>query len=682
MPNSSRVLAAFLAFSVILPLACAQGDKTPSTNEPAPVATDPTLPAPQAPPPPTATPPSADEAPIPEVDSVTPDRATVGSVGPNVVITGNNFVARSIVQLEGAPLATTFVSGTELRATIPSSKLSAVGVLRLSVGTSPPGGGASKEITFSVENPVPALTVLNPLSAIAGSGTTTLHVTGTGFVTGSKVVFGATDLVTTYDGATSLDASIPSSLLATSGSFPVKIVNPGPGGGDSTTIAFTVANPNASIQNVTPASSAAGAKDTPIIVTGSGFVAGSTILFNGTSLTTTYTSDTELHATIAASALATAGDFPIVVSNPPPGGGLTAPFTFHVLYPAPTTSNVAPTSVSAGSPPIDITVTGGSFFSASQITLDGAATATTYVDGTHLKATIPANKLTTGGVILVRVVTPPPGGGTSAAVSFSVGNAAPTITSLSPGSVTAGSGNTNVTLNGAGFLASTSATSNGVNVVTTYLSPSTVTVTVPSSQLGNAGQVALAVANPAPGGGTSNTVYLYVGCDTSGVDVSLNAVGQTISKSTSFAGATQMGVFTGASSCAATAISTTTNQPGRYWVVQNVAAAPITISTWAVCTGETTQDDAFLTFYRRPTPPASDTERLACENVVSEGNGGTGTGYLSPEAGPSTWCPGLTKANGGGITLNVCEKAIVHMQPYSMTSSTYTPPPTIRFKAE
>ena len=44
--------------------------------------------------------------------------------------------------------------------------------------------------------------------------------------------------------------------------------------------------------------------------------------------------------------------------------------------------------------------------------------------------------------------------------------------------------------------------------------------------------------------------------------------------------------------------------------------------------------------------------------------------------------PGLTKANGGGLTLAVCEKAIVHIQAWSATSTTYTMPPSFKVKAE
>jgi hypothetical protein len=130
-------------------------------------------------------------------------------------------------------------------------------------------------------------------------------------------------------------------------------------------------------------------------------------------------------------------------------------------------------------------------------------------------------------------------------------------------------------------------------------------------------------------------------------------------------------------SCQSTTLLVET-QPARYWVVQNTSGSSVTLSAWAVCSAT---DDAFLTFYKRPTPPANDTERLACFSVIAEGVGGA-AGMSSPENGTSQWCPGLTKANGGGLSLAACEKAVVHLQAFSTTNASYTPPATIRFKPE
>jgi hypothetical protein len=679
----SRLSLVILVTSMLaVPLACAQGNPN---ADPAPATPSDTSSAEPAPPPPAPTtdrpkPGNPDEALAPEVTGVAPNKATVGSVGPSVIVSGNNFVARSIVQLDGAPLATTFVSSTELRATIPTPKLATVGTLRVSVGTSPPGGGASKEVTFDVVNAPATLTALNPMSAIMGSGDTTLHVTGANFVLGASVVFGTSTLATSWKSDTQLDATIPQALLVASGSAAVKVVNPAPGGGDSTTIAFTIANPNAAVQSVSPQNAYVGSGALTLAVNGSGFIGASSVLFNGTTLATTYVSATQLTAALPAAQLVNAGDFPVAVSNPPPGGGVTTPVTFRVQYPAPQITSLTPSSAGVGTGPTDITITGSAFYPMSQVTFDGATTATTYVDASHLKATLSAAQVASAGVVNVRVLNPSPGGGSSSAVSFTINNPAPTLAAVSPSPIPAGSSDKTITLTGSSFLASSTARANGAALTTTYVSATQLTALLPSSYLLNPGTIAITVVNPAPGGGTSATQNISVGCDTSGVDVSLTSLGQTTVVASNWASATSMYVFANSGSCATTALDTTVSEPGRYWVVQNRTGAPITLSAWADCTATGT-NDAFLTFYKRPTPPANNTERLACYSVISEGINGSG-GYSSPDSGGSMWCPGLTKANGGGVTLAVCEKAVVHAQPYDVASTTYPPPPSFKIKAE
>jgi hypothetical protein len=460
----------------------------------------------------------------------------------------------------------------------------------------------------------------------------------------------------------------------------VNVVNPAPGGGASAAISFTVANPQAAVQSINPSAAFVGSAALTLTVNGSGFVSGSNVVFNGTTLATTYVNGSKLTATVPAGSLGAAGDFPVAVSNPPPGGGLTAPVVFKVQYPAPQVTSVAPSSGAVGSGPTDVVVTGVGFFITSQITFDGAPSATVYQDATHLKATLTAAQLVSAGTISVRVVNSAPGGGTSTALGFTVNNAAPTITSLNPTTVPAGSPDRALTITGTGFVSTSTARSNGVLLMTTYVTATTLSAVVPSSHLLNPGSVAITVTNPAPGGGTSAAKSLVVGCDTSGVDVALGAVGTTTALATNFAGATVMSRFTASNLCTESVIDPANQQPGRYWVVQNTAGTTVTLSAWADCTADGLQDDAFLTFYRRPTVPANDSERLACTGVISEGL--SSSNYSSPQSGVSSWCPGLTKANGGGIALAACEKAVVHIQPYSTTLANYPPPPLVRVKPE
>jgi hypothetical protein len=527
------------------------------------------------------------------------------------------------------------------------------------------------------------VTSLAPLSVLVGAPATILVVTGEGFVPGAKIVFGVTDLQTTFVSSTSVSGTVPAALLSASGSAPVKVVNPAPGGGESTPISFTIANPVATIQSINPLAAFVGSAALPLTVNGAGFVAGSKIVFNGTALTTTFTSSTQVSATLPAASLGAAGDFPVAVSNPPPGGGLTAPVVFRVQYPAPVASSLAPSSAAVGAGPTDVIVTGLGFFITSQLTFDGAPTATTYQDATHLKATLTAAQVASAGVISVRVVNSAPGGGTSAALPFTVNNAAPSIAALNPSSVTMGSPDRAITINGNGFVPTSTTSSNGVLVMTNFVNANTLTAVIPAAHLQNAGTVAITVTNPAPGGGTSAPRGLTVGCDTSGVDVQLGAVGTVTTVATNFAAAPTMSRFVDSSACAVTSLDPANLQPARYWVVQNTSGAAVTLSAWAACPSDTLAYDAYLTFYRRPTRPASDAERLTCEATISEGAYGA-TGYNSPEPGTPafSYCPGLTKANGGGMALGVCEKAVVHMQAYNLASATYPPPPTLRLKPE
>ncbi len=620
-------------------------------------------------------------APLPVLTSLTPAKSALSATPLTIKATGSSFTSASVLHVDGTAVATTFTSSTELQATLPASLLSSVGTLSITVATPGPGGGTSAAIPFAVENPAPTATTLAPLGTLLGSPATSLTVTGTGFVSGAKVVFNGVDLVTTFVSSTSVQATIPAAQLATAGTFNVTVVNPAPGGGATAPLSFTVSTPSVQLTSVTPGSQLVGAGATAVSLVGTGFLSTTTVMFNGVAIGSSYVDPTHMNATIPAGSLTSVGDFPLTASNPPPGGGLSNPVQFRVQYAAPTLTSLAPSSATAGSAPVVVSLNGSGFYSASQVTFDGVASTTTFVSSSQLQATLTAAQLATGKVISVRVSTPAPGGGTSAVQSFTVQNPGPTLTGLSPSTVAARSAATTVTLTGSGFVTASQVRANGVDIGTTYVSGTSLTALVPASYLVNPGAVSITVTNPNPGGGTSGAFNLNVACNTAGVDVALGAIGNTTTLSTSFGAAPTAARLSAAGTCPAS-LSTTNLQPARYWVVQNTSGVPIVLSTWAVCTSDANhEDDAFLTYYRRSTRPATDAERQACTGFISEGLSGSGA-YTSPEAGGSDWCPGLTKSNGGAIALGVCETAVVHIQPWSQTSTTYTPPASIRLRPE
>jgi hypothetical protein len=92
-------------------------------------------------------------------------------------------------------------------------------------------------------NPTPTTTGLSPASAVAGGPGLTLTVNGSGFVTGSVVRWNGADRPTTYVSATQLTAAIPGTDLGVTGTVPVTVVNPAPGGGTANVQYFSVLDP-------------------------------------------------------------------------------------------------------------------------------------------------------------------------------------------------------------------------------------------------------------------------------------------------------------------------------------------------------------------------------------------------------------------------------------------------------
>jgi hypothetical protein len=93
---------------------------------------------------------------------------------------------------------------------------------------------------------------------------------------------------------------------------------------------YSGTNPLPSLSSIAPSSATAGAAALALTVTGTNFINGSSILWNGTPLTTTFVSTTQLTASVASTLLTTAGTATVAVSTPAPGGGVTSNFTITI----------------------------------------------------------------------------------------------------------------------------------------------------------------------------------------------------------------------------------------------------------------------------------------------------------------------------------------------------------------
>lgn len=94
-------------------------------------------------------------------------------------------------------------------------------------------------------------------------------------------------------------------------------------------------NPVPAISSLLPATVDAGSQARTLTINGTGFIAGSTVTFNGVPKTVTFISQTQLTLPLTAGDLAAAGSFTVVVSNPAPGGGNSNGATLTVVSSAP-----------------------------------------------------------------------------------------------------------------------------------------------------------------------------------------------------------------------------------------------------------------------------------------------------------------------------------------------------------
>jgi 6-phosphogluconolactonase (cycloisomerase 2 family) len=184
---------------------------------------------------------------------------------------------------------------------------------------------------------------------------------------------------------------------------------------------------------------------------------------------------------------------------------------------SPTITSISPNTSVAGGAAFTLTINGTNFVAASTVNFGGSAPATTFVNSTQLTAAIAAASIASTGTLAVTVTNPAPGGGTSNAMNFIISSGAgsvPTLSSMYPSCVPAGeqfvnSINNQLTLSGLNFEASSVVRWNGTDLPTTLYPNSMdeiLTAQVPASDIATAGTAAVTVFNPAPGGGTSNSL--------------------------------------------------------------------------------------------------------------------------------------------------------------------------------
>ncbi|MGB6721113.1 MAG: DUF4038 domain-containing protein [Terracidiphilus sp.] len=206
-------------------------------------------------------------------------------------------------------------------------------------------------------NPVPSITSLSPASAIAGAAAQTLTINGTSFLSASTVTFNNVSHAATFVSSAKLTISLTANDQSAAGSFPVVVTNPAPGGGSSNAVDFTVTatNPVPTITSLSPASAIAGAAAQMLTINGTNFLSTSTVTYNNVSHAATFVSSAKLTISLTANDQSAAGSFPVVVTNPAPGGGASNVLDFTVTGSSSGSVSLSATSLTFPSQPFLVT---------------------------------------------------------------------------------------------------------------------------------------------------------------------------------------------------------------------------------------------------------------------------------------------------------------------------------------
>jgi hypothetical protein len=507
------------------------------------------------------------------ISGVSPASRVYGVDASNqVTISGLNFTVGGTVSI--GPLSGTTVAGTSatlanpfvfvtsniIRVYVTSTQVPAGQYNVYVLNTDACGGSATLANGFTMGAPQPTITsVSDPTLTYGVSTSRSLTINGTNFVVGAQLtVGGITGTVVTGSAATAAQPFVwvTSTRLAywwDNTSFPpgphaITVTNPTAAGGLAATLnnAFVVVSPQPEVTSVSISPVTYGVTSSrSVTIYGTNFLVGSVITVgNLTGATVTgsaataavpyvFVTSTQVRFWWPNTALAP-GSYHVRVTNPVPSGGLFGELTdgFVVEGALPTLSLVSPTPVTYGvTGSREVTIYGTEFVLGATITV-GSLTGQT-VSGSTATSGVPfvfvtnsqlkfywGNTSLAPGSYTVQVTNPvEAGGGTvSLAAGFTVTAPEPTITNLSPPSVTYGITNSaSVTVYGSNFVLGSRITVGGLSGVT--VSGSTATAGVPfvyttNGQLkfywGNTslapGVYSVEVRNPTEAGGLTVTL--------------------------------------------------------------------------------------------------------------------------------------------------------------------------------
>lgn len=454
---------------------------------------------------------------FPQIQSVSPATVEASLPAFDLTVNGVNFQSGDTVTWNAGtakmPLATTFVSASQLKAVVTADLVANVGSAFLQVAR--PNGTVSNPIGFVISTDVPNISSITPSSAQAGSLAFAVSVSGFRFRTGDVVTWTSggttTRLSTAFVSTNTLTATVPAGLVALPGTASMQVTRSN--GKVSNTTPFTVFIAAPVLTGLSPATIIG--FDEPVVVSVSGdhFIPGDILnwSFNGATLQlpTNVLSPTQLTANLPSLLTKVSGVATVKLADP---FGQVSNLLFQsVVQMPPVLDSINPPAVSAGTLSFSLALSGHYFSTDANVMLrmpNGSVSnlPTTFQSTTSLVAFIPSTVMAAPATMQVFVHNPDIGD--SASTNFVVGDAL-VLSSINPKATLVSTPFT-MSLKGKGFLpgARLLFTPLGVFVPATVISSTQMTADIPSEAIRFAGFSNVQVVNP--GGAVSTPAQLTV----------------------------------------------------------------------------------------------------------------------------------------------------------------------------
>ena len=132
--------------------------------------------------------------------SINPYTVAAGSAAFTLTATGVGFANGDSITLNGTAISTTFDSATQVHATVPATSVATAGTIQVAVQDA--SKNSTNQLPFIVTGGTagtpPTLTSLSPNTSYNNVASVALTANGTGFVSGSVIVWNGTAMPTTF----------------------------------------------------------------------------------------------------------------------------------------------------------------------------------------------------------------------------------------------------------------------------------------------------------------------------------------------------------------------------------------------------------------------------------------------------------------------------------------------------